>query len=121
MNDLGPSQGHKSGQRRAGLSKPCVWYKSSSRPRDPWAVFIFVVTMVKHMSSEGLKTKSGAPLQSGRGLGIGQDDFEAGHPKEYGQRSTGFNHSLIQSTCELVFQGTVLRARDRAMTMTACL
>lgn len=30
--------------------------------------------------------------------------------------SPGFNHALIQSTCELVFQGTVQRARDGAKT-----
>lgn len=98
-----------------------MWCRSPSRPRDAWAVFILVVTMAEHMSSEGLKTKVGAPLRSGRGLRIGKVDFEAGHPKEYGQRSLGFNHSPIQSTCELVFQGTVLRAKDTAMTMTACL
>lgn len=77
--------------------------------------------MAECISAEVLKTKCGAPLQSGRGSVFEKANFEAGYPREYVQMSLGFNHSLIQSTFELVFQGTVLRAKDRAMIVTACL
>lgn len=48
-------------------------------------------------------------------------DFKAEHPMEKGQNNFKFIHSLIQSTFELVFQGTVLRSKDRTMNMTAFL
>lgn len=54
----------------------------SSRPRDPWAVFILLVTMADCVGAEGLKTKFGAPLWSGRGLRIG------------GQEPVGPSHQL---------------------------